>query len=277
MAIPDKTSQRDAQAVLIRLIPDASERANICHELALFWSYAKRKYPDKTFITLASRYVRLNVGMVEVLVIYPDYILAVVDEKLADPSFEGPYKSLPDACPCRLERADYIANASTLRPSVFSLIDKLGYTRTNPSTPKGHSPGLATLLESQYSHIGSEDRLEEPASEFCEGDSTTAMVSRYERDPKARAVCLQHYNSYSCQICGFDFLTIYGQIGKDFIHVHHLYPLSTLGKRSVNPKKDMIPVCPNCHAMLHTRSPVPLAPEELRKVIRKQLSGRRKS
>ena len=45
---------------------------------------------------------------------------------------------------------------------------------------------------------------------------------------------------------------MYGEIGKDFIHVHHLIPLNEIGKEYiVDYKNDLIPVCPNCHAMLH--------------------------
>jgi len=42
-----------------------------------------------------------------------------------------------------------------------------------------------------------------------------------------------------------------GEIGKGFIHVHHKRPLAALGKRyRLNAVKDLVPVCPNCHAML---------------------------
>ena len=72
-----------------------------------------------------------------------------------------------------------------------------------------------------------------------------------------------------CHICGFDFEKTYGAVGKRFIHVHHITPVSELGPDyRINPEKDLIPVCPNCHAMLHRRKP-PYLPEELRSVINK--------
>jgi len=47
---------------------------------------------------------------------------------------------------------------------------------------------------------------------------------------------------------------IYGSIGKDFIHVHHITFLSnTTGNHKIDPEKDLIPVCPNCHSMLHIK------------------------
>ena len=55
-----------------------------------------------------------------------------------------------------------------------------------------------------------------------------------------------------CTVCGLNFEKKYGEIGKDFIHVHHIVPLNQIGKEYVvDFKNDLIPVCPNCHAMLH--------------------------
>ncbi|MCC6804116.1 MAG: HNH endonuclease, partial [Anaerolineae bacterium] len=91
-------------------------------------------------------------------------------------------------------------------------------------------------------------------------------VNRYERDPKAREACIQHYGT-SCCVCGFDFGVFYGEIGKTFIHVHHLNPISTQdGTHQVDPIRDLRPVCPNCHAMLHRETP-PLTIEHLRELI----------
>jgi 5-methylcytosine-specific restriction protein A len=37
----------------------------------------------------------------------------------------------------------------------------------------------------------------------------------------------------------------------------------------INPEKDLIPVCPNCHAMLHRKSP-PFLPDEIKKNLEKE-------
>jgi predicted HNH restriction endonuclease len=53
-------------------------------------------------------------------------------------------------------------------------------------------------------------------------------------------------------VCGFDFVAAYGELGDGFIHVHHVRPLSDIGEEyEVDPIKDLRPVCPNCHAMIH--------------------------
>ena len=95
----------------------------------------------------------------------------------------------------------------------------------------------------------------------------TMVVNRYERDPQKRAQCLEHYG-YDCQICGFSFIKTYGEIGKDFCHVHHIEPLGEQGgeSRNLDPIKDLIPVCANCHEMLHRRK-IALKPDDLRKLF----------
>ncbi len=104
-------------------------------------------------------------------------------------------------------------------------------------------------------------------SNFYEGVVNRVLVNQYERDSRARQQCIDKYG-YNCSICGFNFEKFYGILGKDFIHVHHLVPISTIGAEyKINPMKDLIPVCPNCHAMLH-KSKIVLDPEKLRKIIK---------
>jgi 5-methylcytosine-specific restriction protein A len=65
----------------------------------------------------------------------------------------------------------------------------------------------------------------------------------------------------------------YGEIGKGFIHVHHKKPLAACrGSYQLDPEKDLVPVCPNCHAMLHTSDP-PLSVEELKSIMGQRVNG----
>ncbi len=107
-----------------------------------------------------------------------------------------------------------------------------------------------------------EPRAEKAARDMMEGGRFTVPLSRIERDPLARRECLEMFGT-ECIVCGFDFPRVYGDIGRGFIHVHHLYPLADAkGRRTVDPKTDLRPVCPNCHAMLHRQDP-PLTIQEL--------------
>jgi 5-methylcytosine-specific restriction protein A len=102
---------------------------------------------------------------------------------------------------------------------------------------------------------------------FFEGAKTQIVVNSYERNLKARAECLRHHG-VRCYVCEIDFESKYGDIGIGYIHVHHKIPLPNIGKEyEIDPKKDLIPVCPNCHTMLH-RSDPPYEVEELRKMLK---------
>lgn len=104
--------------------------------------------------------------------------------------------------------------------------------------------------------------------EYSEGKTKRVLVNNYERNPIARKKCIEHFG-LSCQVCQFNFQEKFGELGKDFIHVHHKIDISTVGKEySVNPITDLITVCPNCHSMLHKRKPA-YSIEELRNLISK--------
>ncbi len=101
---------------------------------------------------------------------------------------------------------------------------------------------------------------------YREGAVRRIYVNRYERDARARRACIRHQGT-RCVVCGFSFEERYGELGRDFIHVHHLRPLAGRGAtKRVDPKRDLIPVCPNCHAMLHRKEP-PLDVDELRQEV----------
>jgi 5-methylcytosine-specific restriction enzyme A len=88
-------------------------------------------------------------------------------------------------------------------------------------------------------------------SDVYEGLKKTIVVNKYERSSMARGRCID-FHGCICKVCGFDFEKVYGEVGRGFIHVHHISPLHSIGSEyKVNFQTDLIPVCPNCHAMLH--------------------------
>lgn len=91
---------------------------------------------------------------------------------------------------------------------------------------------------------------------YQEGTTKLIPVNVYERNTKARKKCIEHYG-YNCSVCNFNFGAIFGELGEEFIHVHHLKPLSEIGQEyTLDPIKDLRPVCPNCHCMLHRQTPI---------------------
>lgn len=86
---------------------------------------------------------------------------------------------------------------------------------------------------------------------YPEGAVVSRLVNAYERSDKARAACIAEHGT-SCCVCGFNFADNYGEEARGLIHVHHLKPLSEIGEEyEVDPSKDLCPVCPNCHAVIH--------------------------
>lgn len=144
---------------------------------------------------------------------------------------------------------------------------------TGPAKIDGFEPKLTekTLKRVGGKWYASDDTLGnllpeevETPEQFIEGASKTVSINTYERNSVARAKCLQHHG-YLCAVCKFDFADFYGAIGDKFIHVHHVVPLSEIGKEYVlNPIEDLIPVCPNCHAIIHRTRPA-MSVEQLKK------------
>lgn len=101
---------------------------------------------------------------------------------------------------------------------------------------------------------------------YREGAQTKISINKYERDPAARRDCLAHYG-YECCVCGFDFEKAYGSRGAEFVHVHHLIPLGAAKvERDIDPIKDLVPVCANCHAIIH-RSKKPLSISAMKELL----------
>jgi 5-methylcytosine-specific restriction protein A len=135
---------------------------------------------------------------------------------------------------------------------------------------KFHSPAFRINDSNEINSI--ENTSMNESKTILEGKKYDIILSTHERKPEAREQCINYFrekigNLY-CIICKFDFEKTYGTIGKNYIHIHHINPLSSVdSEREVNPKKDLVPVCPNCHAMLHKKSP-PFSVEDLKIIMK---------
>lgn len=108
---------------------------------------------------------------------------------------------------------------------------------------------------------------------YSEGSVRRVTVNAYERDPRARRACIEHYGA-RCIVCSVSFEARYGAAGLGFIHVHHLVPLAEVGQTyEVDAINDLRPVCPNCHAMLHRRQP-PFTIDEVRSYMKDACAAR---
>lgn len=126
---------------------------------------------------------------------------------------------------------------------------------------------VVALLPLEPSVAG--ESADDPA--LPEGALQRVEVNRYERDRRNRAAALA-IHGFACKACGHFLSDIYGEPGVDFIEVHHVTPVSEMGAGYlVNPRNDLIPLCPNCHGITHRRSP-PYSVAEIQKMIRPKIN-----
>lgn len=129
------------------------------------------------------------------------------------------------------------------------------------------TPG-STIYNDSHDNIETEIDIID-AKNDVEGKKKVYYSTRYERSSNNRRLAIR-YHGCKCMACGFDFEKVYGEIGKGFIEVHHIKPLYSKDEEVVvDPKTDLICLCPNCHRMVHRYKDKVLSLEELRGIIKK--------
>ncbi|MEZ4757502.1 MAG: hypothetical protein R2817_11805 [Flavobacteriales bacterium] len=99
----------------------------------------------------------------------------------------------------------------------------------------------------------------------------TISVNARERDPLNRSLCFARHG-WSCAVCGMDPVQRYGTLAEGFIEAHERYrPFDGDQVHEFDPARDLVPVCPTCHALLHRGRTIPLGIEELRKAMQHTL------
>jgi 5-methylcytosine-specific restriction protein A len=130
--------------------------------------------------------------------------------------------------------------------------------------PQGVAQALWSDIEknSQYCFT----QPSQPVNGFIEGRPQKITINTYDRSSAARQACIIEHG-YTCAVCCFNFEEKYGTLGKHYIEVHHLRPLSEVGQEyEIDPRADLRPVCANCHRILHKYKP-PLSIKELKSRI----------
>ncbi len=117
------------------------------------------------------------------------------------------------------------------------------------------------------------DDEEDEQIQVKEGKVIYKLHKHRERNPKLnkkkKDTYLKKFGKLDCEVCGFDFYKIYGELGKGFMECHHKTPLSQIEGESVTTLNDLALVCANCHRMLHRELDI-LSVTELKKMIKKQ-------
>lgn len=135
---------------------------------------------------------------------------------------------------------------------------------------------FAKLSESEYSvdliladviSTDVEEEIQQESESRPEGGAKEYFGRRYERDPANRRQAIA-FHGLQCAACGFDFENTYGIRGAGFIEIHHNKPLAAAGiEQLVDPKTDLVPLCANCHRMIHRYRSNVISVEELKKIV----------
>ncbi len=249
---------------------------------------------DRWGIRLKPESIMLTPGFYEVLQILPTYFHIIVDAPTVPPNMRnsslltfrtdrydgsgknGYYGSDLNSESCDVHY-DMLEEGVTLKKIYEVLLESHRNSIVNSAskpmrkeTPDKHSPELVKFVAEQFGQplpqpLHFKDRafdilplpLEEidEAEQFAEGTVRQVKVNAYDRDARARKLCIEHYGERCC-ICGMSFGEKYGSDAAGIIHVHHLKPLSDIGEQYiVSPIKDLRPGCPNCHAVIHAVKP----------------------
>jgi len=126
--------------------------------------------------------------------------------------------------------------------------------KDKPYLAQGEKQAQKAVPTSEENKKQTDPLLPDPAESTIEGKRQQVNITRYERDPEDRKKALQRDN-YECQVCHMNFEAVYGEIGKEYIEVHHLYPVCNMGEDyhfdALDLEKGLVCLCSNCHSMIH--------------------------
>lgn len=110
---------------------------------------------------------------------------------------------------------------------------------------------------------------------ISEGKNRIVKQTAYERSAKLRELAIRFYavdGAIQCEVCGFDFRAVYGSHGEGFIEIHHIKPIfhyadQDMEKTLASALQNVVPLCSNCHRMIHRKRSQMLSVAELKQII----------
>jgi hypothetical protein len=276
----DRTNAGVAGVVCEALWPDANVRRAVLGQLAASIHAAHRVSPSAWEVTLSSSYIRLNVGQVETLTSWREEVRFLFRQPIASVSgghlhIDGGGKPVYAAVPvpsgiARIAATEVSSLPQDIRTAHEAYLQEAASLKRVSPFKRAFSPGVLDYVESllsialpRPSYFSAAASVSIPArlpeeldgTIFNEGAKCRVTINAYERDHRARQACLAAHGT-ACAVCGISLRDVYGSAADGLIHVHHIRPLSEIGQEyRVDPRADLRPVCPNCHAVLHRRVP----------------------
>ena len=265
----DRNSTEVAEQVMSALCSSMEEQQVVLRQLLGSIHAAARHSPNSWAVTLFGNGFRLNVGPVEAFTFFDGYVrllfLGIVPAETQEHGevFPMQYRSVPQPQNCYIGSIpEFHVVAKLLHPLHERFLEAAAVTakgHPRKSSPFKHSQSLGlvayaegVITQSQAVTLGPSTLA---SAYFVEGTMRRVASNRYERNAEARRRCIEVFGP-TCVICGVNFQLAYGASATGFIHVHHVTPLSAIGQSyTVNPVTDLVPLCPNCHSVVHLSSP----------------------
>ena len=142
-------------------------------------------------------------------------------------------------------------------------IDQDIYNRIISNTTSSKVSEKKSLYSIDHNLENYQDSLES----LSEGKASKRYITTYERNPKYRKQAIAIHGN-SCSACGFNFKKFYGEYAEGYIHIHHITPVSEFeAPKTIDPETDLIPLCANCHSIIHRKKEKTLSVTELKKLI----------
>lgn len=211
-----------------------------------------------------------------------NYIL-IIKDKDNERFYNHPFTNMQGKDSTRLAAFNYFNNkygAEFFSETEFMTICSYSNERDNPLSRRRYlMPEFIKFIPAihQINLITIQNDLEALESEvnpqkfepILEGKVLQYYGTKYERSPLNRQRALE-IHGFDCKICGFNFEKVYGERGKDYIEVHHVKPLHTLKgeEKSFDSRTDLLPVCSNCHRMIHRNPHNVLTIGEMRSLVK---------
>jgi hypothetical protein len=285
----DRHDPQVAAGVFRELVPTQAA-VEVARLLTRVVRAAHQLAPASWTVNLFAHKIRVNVGQVEICTLRQDTCKLITSVPSSIPELDGlmfRHGEAPVHPSVPIPSGVASFNLKVCRRIPDDLLTALdSYVAEAASRKRGSpfrqafSPGVMLFLERALgeslprpSYLGSLDPTSPAAPDevlslptLIEGAVRRVEVNAFERDARARRLCLDHYGR-SCSVCGMSFETTYGAALAGFIHVHHLRPLSEVrAEYVVDPIADLRPVCANCHAVIHSTRP-PLTIHDVRTML----------
>jgi len=120
---------------------------------------------------------------------------------------------------------------------------------------------------SEDGKLNSVEMLPEVVNETYEYTQPSKETLDIDYIEKIKKECIDYYGAI-CDICGFDFGYTYGETYEQYIDVHN--QKSAEGEEispTTHPIEDLIPICYNCHHVIHSTTPA-IPVDEMRKMVK---------